>query len=318
MPDQNGPAETPGFFRLSHAGTRILCIGGAAQDRTLQLGVPLELHTSNIAAGRTSWGGVARNVAEGLARLGQGVDLVSLTGDDPSGSEMRARLAEAGVGLRFLGAEPGAATASYTAVLNPDGEMAVAFAEMGVLDCMTPDRLPPEPGDTALLFADCNLPAESLRALMARRLAGGAPLAVDVVSVAKSGRLPVDLSGISLLFANAQEAGALLGTAMPTTPGEALDAAAALCARGAGAAAIFLGAGGVAAAGPDGAFHVPPVPAEMRDATGAGDATITATLWRLAAGAPLRDALSCGARAGALTIERDGAVAGLDPALLLS
>ncbi len=51
-------------------GIDCLCIGGAAVDRSFRLVGPAVLGTSNIASSDSGLGGVARNVAESLARLG--------------------------------------------------------------------------------------------------------------------------------------------------------------------------------------------------------------------------------------------------------
>ena len=56
----------------------IACIGGAHLDRHGVLRGPLVLGTSNPGSVHVAVGGVARNVAENLARLGVKVTLVSL------------------------------------------------------------------------------------------------------------------------------------------------------------------------------------------------------------------------------------------------
>ena len=54
----------------------VLCAGGAVVDRLLHLHAPAVPATSNPARAAASYGGVARNVAENLARLGVDVGLV--------------------------------------------------------------------------------------------------------------------------------------------------------------------------------------------------------------------------------------------------
>ena len=56
-------------------------------DRTLRLAAAPVPGSSNPARMSTGFGGVARNVAENLARLGVPVALVSRVGDDDSGRE---------------------------------------------------------------------------------------------------------------------------------------------------------------------------------------------------------------------------------------
>ena len=66
----------------------IACIGGVALDRRGTLRVPLVAGASNHGELREDFGGVARNVAQNLARLGCRVGLVSRVGDDESGRRM--------------------------------------------------------------------------------------------------------------------------------------------------------------------------------------------------------------------------------------
>ncbi len=62
-----------------------LCIGEANVDLDFRLDAVPVAGTSNVATATTSLGGVARNVAETLARLGRRVGLVSAVGADPDG-----------------------------------------------------------------------------------------------------------------------------------------------------------------------------------------------------------------------------------------
>ena len=61
---------------------RIACLGGAHVDRHGVLQGPLVLGTSNPGRVSSDFGGVARNVAENLARLGRRVSMLSRVGAD--------------------------------------------------------------------------------------------------------------------------------------------------------------------------------------------------------------------------------------------
>src|SRR5918993_2707283 len=110
--------------------SRVLCIGGAAVDRKYRALDSIRPGTSNPVRSERSFGGVARNVAENLARLGVATALVSLVGDDGAGRAIRAHLGRAGVDTRFVAVADGQATAEYLAVLPPSGELAFGLAEM--------------------------------------------------------------------------------------------------------------------------------------------------------------------------------------------
>src|SRR5690606_24733751 len=61
----------------------VVCIGGANVDRKFRMEKPAQMGTSNPASVTRSVGGVARNVAENLGRLGHRVKLMSIAGNDP-------------------------------------------------------------------------------------------------------------------------------------------------------------------------------------------------------------------------------------------
>src|SRR3954452_6925623 len=101
---------------------KIACIGGAHIDRHGLLGGPLILGTSNPGTVTSDFGGVARNVAENLARLGRGVRMVSRVGDDEAGRGVVRHLASLGIDTSNVTVSQ-RATASYTAILQQDGEL---------------------------------------------------------------------------------------------------------------------------------------------------------------------------------------------------
>ncbi len=287
----------------------VLCVGGATVDRTYRLDAPLLAGTSNPAAGSSSFGGVARNVAENLARHGVAVGLLSRVGADEGGRALLKHLDALGIDRRGTGVVDDAATADYVAVLGPDGNLVVGLAAMAILDGLTPAALARQAGLFAAadwVFADCNLPAASLLALARRDLPGRYRLAVDAVSVAKAARLPDRLDGVDLVFANYDEAAALATRSGRSDA--ATDRAGAhaedLLAAGAGAAVVTLGAGGALAVDRDGTVHVPAVPARVVDVTGAGDALIAATLCGLGTGEALAAAVARGCAAAARTVAR--------------
>ncbi|MGP9821657.1 PfkB family carbohydrate kinase [Salinarimonas sp. NSM] len=298
---------------------RILCLGGAAVDRTYRVRDAVRLGTSNPAAAGVSHGGVARNVAETLARLQAGsgarVALATIVGADAAGAEIADALAALGVDVSGVERVADGRTAEYVAVLAPDGALHVGLAAMdglARLDAGFVARAAPALDAADLVFADSNCAPDALAALIERARGASWRLALDAVSVAKSARLPPDLAGVAVLFCARDEAEALVGAALPP---EAL--ARALVARGASAAVVTLGADGLVHGDASGVAHHPAPPANVVDVTGAGDALIAGTLHRLAADAPLTDALAAGQALARLTIARPGAVrADLSPALL--
>lgn len=296
---------------------QVLCIGGAVFDRKYRALQPLVMETSNPVEGFHSFGGVARNVVENLARLGAPVSFISALGDDQTGRQILGHLRDLGVDVSRVIVTPERTTAEYGAILSPEGELALGIADMGIFDLLTPaalSRVWSHIAGAAWVFADTNLPADTLLALIRRQGGGRYQLTIDGVSTHKVQKLPEDLAGIDLLFLNADEAAALLHIPVPQGPQAVLAAARALVARGARRAQVSMGAAGIAIASQDEdedegeARIVPAVPAATVDITGAGDAMVAGTLHALVAGEDFLTAAGRGALMGALTIETPGTV----------
>lgn len=186
-------------------------------------------------------GGVGRNVAQALAQLGRAVDLVSVVGDDAFGGHIVSTTRAAGVNTQAVQVLAGSRTASYLALLEPDGSLAWAVNDMQILELLTPERLAKEEQrlqNAACWVLDCNLSGPALTWLLGRT--GSKPVAVDGVSAAKVSRLLPCLGQIGLLKLNRLEAAALTGLTQGSVE-QALLAAKALRAKGAAQVLITLG-----------------------------------------------------------------------------
>lgn len=84
------------------AGAPTCVIGACNVDLTGRSAAPLRAGDSSPGRISTAWGGVARNVAENLARLGLEVSLFSALGNDGFAASLRSALAASGVGLTAL------------------------------------------------------------------------------------------------------------------------------------------------------------------------------------------------------------------------
>jgi pseudouridine kinase len=273
---------------------KIVSIGGAHIDRHAVLQGPLVAGTSNPCNLRESFGGVARNVAENLARLGGRVALVSRVGDDRAGRAVVAQLAALGVDVAGVSVAARRPTASYTAILGGSGELVFGLADMDLYD-----EIAVEPAPDGMRFVDTNLPAETIARLL--------PAAVDAVSVVKARKLRGLLPRVSILFANLAQAASVAEVEAFADP-----AAAARVMRGLGACAgvVTAGARGIAVWSGDRVQTMAALPASPRNVTGAGDALIAGTLYGVSQGMPLAEAARLGLAAAAITVESGATNAG--------
>ncbi len=262
----------------------VVCMGAANLDRKLRSLAPLALHTSNPASQAESFGGVARNIAENLARLGTPVALLTAVGSDSSGAALLAHAESAGIATHGALRLEDAASGTYTAVLDANGDMVVALADMALYDRMTPAFVAAREAQlaaSALVVADLNLPLDTVDALLAQARRSGVALVLVAVSEPKMARLPPALAGVRLLILNAGELAARVGR--PLEDQAAIEAAMReVQAQGARDVVVTRGAAGVLLTQADGAIaSLEALPAEVADVTGAGDAFAAAVCWSL-------------------------------------
>jgi pseudouridine kinase len=190
----------------------VLCIGGINLDRKLRALQALRAGSSNPCAAHESPGGVARNVAENLARLGLRVSLLGQLGQDAMAQTLLQALQAVGVDTRACLIAPSGHTGSYTALLDAQGQLVMGMADMVLTEQLTPEVLERASlsQEAALCMADMNLPAASLAWLAQRAQNAKQRLIVLAVSEPKMYRLAHDLHGVDTLVLNQGELAALL------------------------------------------------------------------------------------------------------------
>ena len=276
---------------------------------------------------RCAPGGVARNVAENLARLGLDVRLLSVVGDDLYGRSLLDGTRKTGVDMRGCEVLGGQATSTYLSLHGPDGDMAAAVNDMSILEHITPawlQRRAARLRSAAALVLDCNLSPDALGWLFAHT--PGVPVFADCVSAFKCRRLLPWLGGVHTLKANRLEAQALCG--QPVRTDRQIEGAARwLHAQGVQQVVLSLGARGVywsertgesgiertgetasARTGEAGGARTgasgwqAALPVVVVNATGAGDALMAGLLYDHLHGAALAQAVSFASGCAALTL----------------
>jgi pseudouridine kinase len=174
---------------------------------------------SNPGLAALSPGGVGRNIAENLVRLGLCVELVTILGDDALSLELEESCARLGIGLSAALRLPNEAASQYICLLDADGSLVGAVAAMDSFDRLSPQVLA-ERADfldaASLIVVDANIPGPAIGWLAARygdraRRGGGPALALDTVSVAKASRARPYLGSFAFAKPNRAEAAVLAG-----------------------------------------------------------------------------------------------------------
>ena len=283
----------------------IKCYGATNIDRTTRCLGELVMRSSNPVQVRQSAGGVARNVATNLAHLGNTVTLSTVVGADVGGDELLRSLAADGIETDETVRLEGCSTASYTAVLDYDGELLIGLADMAIYEDLDRATLvvPCRNQDSDAWFIDANLSDDCLDALFS---AGSTTtIAASTVSTPKAPRLADYLDQIDILFTNSAEAAVLADHDIQSND-DALIAANRLHHKGVGTVFITLGPRGAAVADSSVQTILPAIPSAARDVVGAGDAFAAGTLTALLESASLEDAILSGLATASLTVEVDG------------
>jgi pseudouridine-5'-phosphate glycosidase/sugar/nucleoside kinase (ribokinase family) len=220
----SGGAE--GALPHSRNDRQPIVVGGAVADLVASpaAGSTVLLRTSSPGTLRVSPGGVGRNIAEGLARLGAHPLLLAAVGDDAFGDQLLSHAAslqgEMGVGSYRYGGEGGSEsggeggggfggsggvcgidvsrvlrvsgerTATYTAVMDHTSDLIAAIADMDVHRHVTPEYVRTALGSALdgapLCVADANLSGAALQELARLAAASQTPLWLEPVSVSKA------------------------------------------------------------------------------------------------------------------------------------
>jgi pseudouridine kinase len=290
----------------------VVVVGGANMDIKAHSREPAVLRTSNPGAAVTTPGGVGRNIAENLARMGSPTHLVAPVGRDSFGEELMEATRGSGVVVDHMvtTADP---TGTYLAVMDADGELLVAVSNMSCTDNLTVRQLAGARDLIAhcdLLVVEGNIPPAPAVWLLDYAAACRVPVVVDPVSVAKAAALAPALSPERPLLAltpNKDELAAIVGRAVPHTTPSVAKAAREVHDLGVRHVWVRRGLAGstLSSLDDDGRVHVTHLPAPRTavvDVTGAGDSMTAAFVHALLRGDSAADAAAFGQMAAALTV----------------
>lgn len=284
----------------------VVCIGGANVDRKFHLKDVAQHGTSNPARMSVSVGGVARNVAENLGRLDHSVRLLTVAGNDADWRLIEQESA-AHVDVTAVGLLPGESTGSYSAVLDPDGELVIALANMDVYDSLSVDYIEGNErliANAAIVVIDLNCPKETVEYVKNRVQMHGTGLALIPVSSPKMSRMPDNLKGVTWFICNKDEAEMYTGLSIHNEQ-DWENAVRKLLEVGAENVVVTAGAKGVMAGNSAGqVLQFPAISGvSVEDVTGAGDAFVSGVLHGHLAGMDTGKAIHCGLVNAAKTLE---------------
>lgn len=290
----------------------VIVIGAAGKDIVGKLKSDFLMYTSNPGKIRTSFGGVARNVAENLARLGQPVILLSVVGDDDRGDRLLTQARQAGVDVDHVLRTSEHPTGTYVGIVSTNGQFQCAMDDMRAISCLSVDYIQQQAQlfkEASLLFVDMNIPRDVLKTVVSLARRANLPICADPTSLALVSRLKPYLKHILLMTPNVNEAEFLCGeTEKITNRRQALNAAKIIVGKGVKIVVITLGEQGLCYATSETSGFIPAIKTEIMDPTGAGDALTATILFGLINKIPIDDAVRLGVSAASLTLRHLGTV----------
>lgn len=259
----------------------VVCIGGANVDRKYHLKEKAQLGTSNPANLTVSVGGVARNIAENLGRLSHPVRLLTVAGNDADweaivqSSSMHMSISDVNMMNSY-------STGSYSAVLNPDGELIVAMANMDVYEKLSVEYMKEKERimmNAAAIIIDLNCPKETVEYVKSFSQRYSIPFVIIPVSSPKMSHLPDHLTGVTWFICNRDEAEVYTNKPIKTDE-DWRNAVKSIMDCGVENVIVTAGSKGAMAATKNSeVIHFPAVEGvSVEDVTGAGDAFVSGVL----------------------------------------
>lgn len=170
----------------------IICIGASNIDQKYTAYQDIVFETSNPVSGSTSIGGVIRNIAENLGRLNQSVSLISLVGDDIGGQHLVDEMKSL-VNTDQIEKISNQNTGTYTAILNPNGDLVCGLADMEICQLMTKKwvaKYEKYLSQAKMIIVDTNVQADCIDYLIQFCQTHQLPLFIVGVSTIKMSHLP--------------------------------------------------------------------------------------------------------------------------------
>lgn len=268
-------------------GEHVVVIGGSNMDLTGAPDSTLKLRDSNPGGITLSVGGVGRNIADNLARLGVHVKLITALSNDLYGKKITEENMSVGIDMSHAIASDDYGSAIYLSILDETGDMMVALVDSGINTLLTPaeiQRKRPIIQPSSAIVIDANLSEETIHYIAGNY--SGHRLYADTVSATKAEKLKAVLPHLYCIKPNRLEAEILSGISIEdeASLNAAMDA---LLEKGVRQVFISMGEEGVFYGNSEKRGWAAPIPCQVVNATGAGDAFMAGVVYSDLEGYPI-------------------------------
>jgi pseudouridine kinase len=188
---------------------KVLIIGACNIDYIGKAYHKIMDHDSNVGSIKVSFGGVARNVGENLARLGLSFSFITAIGNDEIGRQMLKQLQD--LNVQVITPNTKLLSSIYMAIHDEDGDMVMALCDSDIIKEINPDFLNYHSSlinEFEYIIVDANLSEEAL-AFIFNHFASK-KIIVEGISTGKVIKFIPYLDKVYLLKCNIYEAQALV------------------------------------------------------------------------------------------------------------
>ncbi len=234
-----------------------------------------------------SFGGVGRNIAHDLCKLGVNIKLVIAVGGDSLGQDMLNNCEELGMDITYVLRVPEESSSMYLYVNDEKGDMQISVDHMDICKHITPeyiDSIKDVINGASAVVVDGNISKETFKHILE---ISEVPVYDDPVSTDFAVQIKDDMKGLDMLKPNRLEAEYITGMTI-RTEADFKAAAKAILTLGVHKVFISMGSDGMLAAErtikPDGyyideIYKIDSIPTEVVSTTGAGDSATAAIIW---------------------------------------
>lgn len=247
-------------------------------------------------------GGVGRNIAENLARIGFPVKLLSVVGDDINGRELIESCSNAGIDINRIKTSSRGRTSVYLSIQDDHGDMISAISDMSVISELDVQYLEKNHRiiqNASLLVLDANLPVQTIHHLTEKYQEK--EIFIDTVSTAKAPKFLPVINRIHTIKPNKLEAEILTGITIKdrSSAEKALDR---FMEMGVKRVFLSMGTSGVFYRDREQTIHYENRKMEAVNTTGAGDAYTAALAYSFVKGFSPAKTLAFSSAASTMTL----------------
>jgi len=263
---------------------------------------------SNVGEVKMSLGGVGRNIAENLVRMGVETRFISVLGDDVYGQKILEEARAIGLNMTESLVLKGEATSTYLSILDASKDMVLAISHMDAIDRMTVDFIRSKRHiieHASVCVLDTNLPLQVIEEIL--NSCRNTTFFLDTVSTTKTKKVKSLIGRFHTIKPNRIEAEILTGIKI-TDEASMANAATSLHEKGVKEVFISLGSDGVYYSDQVSRGIIPPISVEMINATGAGDAFIAALALAHQMDLEIKDKAKLAACAASIAISHENTI----------